>query len=141
MSRTEIDLEIVIPTQTRYLGMIGNIAEQLAKGIPDFSGDRETLAYDLNLVLTEALANAIEHAGEKESAESIRISIHLEDKNLCIEVHDRGCGFDLTEVECPNPEELCERGRGIFLIRAFMDTVDYHKTDSGNVLEMHKRLA
>ncbi|WP_045223458.1 ATP-binding protein [Methyloterricola oryzae] len=137
MSRTTIDLEIVIPTHTRYLGMIGNIAEELAKGIPDFSGDREALAYDLNLVLTEALANAIEHA----SAETIRISIHLEDKNLRIQVHDRGGGFDLKQVQCPEPDALCERGRGIFLIRTFMDSVDYHKTANGNVLEMHKRLA
>jgi len=141
MSRTQIDLEIIIPTHTRYLRMIGNIAEQLAQGIPDFGGDRDALAYDLNLVLTEALANAIEHAGGKKAAETIRVCIHLENKNLSIEVHDRGCGFDLDEVPCPNPDELCERGRGIFLIRTFMDSVDYHKTDSGNVLEMHKRLA
>ncbi len=139
MSRTEIDIEIIIPTHTRYLGMIGNIAEQLARGIPDFGGDREALAYALNLVLTEALANAIEHAGGKNATESIRVCIHLENKNLSIEVHDRGCGFNLSEVTCPDPEN--ERGRGIYLISTFMDTVDYHKTDNGNVLEMHKRLA
>lgn len=139
MSRTIIDLEILVPPHTCYLGLIGNIAEQLAKGIPDFSGDRETLAHNLNLVLTEALANAIEHGGKNEPTGSIRISIHVEDNNLCIEVHDRGSGFDLKDVQCPDPE--CLRGRGIFIIKAVMDTVDYHKTPSGNVLEMHKRLA
>jgi hypothetical protein len=38
-------------------------------------------------------------------------------------------------------DELRERGRGIFFIRSVMDSVQYHKTDSGNVLEMRKKIA
>jgi serine/threonine-protein kinase RsbW len=140
MGQTEIELEIIVPTHTRYLGLIGNIAEQLAHGLPDYAGDRDALAYHLNLVLTEALANAIEHSGKTPAQESVRVCIRLKNKNLFIEVHDQGCGFDLEGIPCPDPAELCEHGRGIFLIRTFMDTVDYHKTDSGNVLEMRKKL-
>jgi serine/threonine-protein kinase RsbW len=40
----------------------------------------------------------------------------------------------------PDPDDLSERGRGIFLIRSLMDAVKYRKTEAGNVLEMHKRL-
>ena len=141
MKQNQIDLEIVIPTQTRYLGMIGNIAEQLARGLPDYSGDRDTLAYNLNLVLTEALANAIEHGDPQNEQQTVRVCIRLYGKSLSIEVHDQGRGFNLATVTCSEPDSLCERGRGIFLIRAFMDTVDYHPTDTGNVLEMHKQLS
>lgn len=140
MNQTVINLEIMVPTHTRYLGLIGNIAEQLARELHDYAGDRDILAYHLNLVLTEAIANVIEHAGEDDAKKMVRVSIHLEDKNLCIQVYDQGRGFDLDEVPCPNPEELCERGRGIFFIRAIMDSVDYRKTKSGNVLEMKKKL-
>jgi len=141
MTQTEINLEIVVPTHTRYLRLIGNIAEQLARELQDYAGDREILAYHLNLVLTEAIANAIQHADQDDAHKMVRVIIHLEDKNLCIQVYDQGKGFDLAEVSCPGPEELCERGRGIFFIRTIMDSVDYHKTEGGNVLEMRKKLA
>lgn len=142
MKQTEIDLEIVVPPQTRYLRLIGNIAEQLAQELRNYTGDRDQLAYHLNLVLTEAIANAIEHASPDDSHKIVRVNIHLEENDLCIQVYDQGRGFDLTEVpRCPGPEELCERGRGIFFIRTIMDSVDYRKTESGNVLEMRKKLA
>jgi serine/threonine-protein kinase RsbW len=141
MSQTEIDLDIVIPTQTRYLSLIGNIMEQLAHGLEEYAGDRDFLAYHLNLALTEAIANAIEHAGKDNGHKIVRVSIHVQGKNLCIQVYDQGRGFDLAKVPCPDPEELCERGRGIFFIRTLMDYVDYHRTETGNVLEMRKKLA
>ncbi len=138
MSRNRIKLEIEIPTQTRYLGLIGNIGEQLAKDLSDYAGDRDFLAYTLNLVLTEALSNVIKHAGRE--SQSLRVGIYIEGNTLFIQVHDQGQGFDLEGVPCAEPEEICESGRGIFMIRKLMDSVDYHKTDKGNVLEMKKKL-
>lgn len=138
MTRNRVNLEIEIPTQTRYLCLIGNIGEQLAWDLTEYGGDRDTLAYNLNLVLTEALSNVIKHAGTENQA--LRVCISIEGNNLSIQVHDQGLGFDLEGVPCPDPDELCERGRGIYLIRHLMDSVDYHKTDKGNVLEMKKKL-
>lgn len=138
MSRNRINLEIEIPTQTRYLGLIGNIGEQLAWDVNDYQGDRDLLAFNLNLVLTEALANVIKHAGNENQA--LRVCISIEGDTLLIQVHDQGLGFDLEELPCPSPDDLCEGGRGIFLIRKIMDSVDYHKTEQGNVLEMRKKL-
>jgi serine/threonine-protein kinase RsbW len=38
-----INLDIVVPNQTRYLSLIGNIAEQIAKQLDTGDGDRDTL--------------------------------------------------------------------------------------------------
>ncbi|MDD5033577.1 MAG: ATP-binding protein [Methylococcaceae bacterium] len=138
MTRNRISLEIEIPPQTRYLGLIGHIGEQLAREMGEYAGDSDVLAYTLNLVLTEALANAIKHAGCENPV--LRVYISIEENDLCIQVYDQGKGFDISELPCPDPEELCERGRGIFIIRNLMDSVDYRKTESGNVLEMKKKL-
>lgn len=134
-----IDLEIAIPPQTRYLGLIGNIAEILGRYVPDYSGDREALAYDLNLVLTEAITNAIQHA-DAHPDQPVRVAIHLHDHDLHILVQDQGCGFDLAQICYPDPGSLYERGRGLFFICTLMDSVCYRQTENGNVLEMHKRL-
>ena len=138
MSRSRISLEIEIPTQTRYLGLIGNIGEQLARDLCEYTGDQDILAYNINLVLTEALSNVIKYAGCENQA--LRVCIHVEGGVLSIDVHDQGPGFDLDNLPCSEPDVLAERGRGIFMIRQLMDSVDYHKTQNGNVLEMKKRL-
>ena len=138
MSRTRISLEIEIPTQTRYLGLIGNLGEQLARDLLDYAGDRDTLAYHLNLVLTEALSNVIKYAGRESQA--LRVRIRVDGDMLTIAVYDQGEGFDFDRLPCAEPEALAERGRGIFIIRQLMDSVDYHRTKNGNVLEMTKKL-
>lgn len=138
MSLNRISLEIEIPTQTRYLGLIGNIGEQLARDLSGYSGDQDILAYNLNLVLTEALSNVIKYAGC--DSEALRICIKIEGDTLSIQVYDQGEGFDIGSVPCAEPDLLCERGRGIFIIRQLMDSVDYHRTKSGNVLEMKKKI-
>ncbi len=137
---SDIHLEIVVPNKTRYLSLIGNIAEEVARALDDYAGDREALAYHLNLVLTEAMVNAIEHTPPTDNSQTVRVCIYIADKDLRIHVHDHGQGFDLEAVPAPDFEQLDERGRGIFLIRNLMDAVDYRRTECGNVLEMHKRL-
>ena len=137
---SDIHLEIVVPNQTRYLSLIGNIAEEVARALDDYSGDREALAYHLNLVLTEAMVNAIQHTLPADTRKTVRVCIYIADKDLRIYVYDQGQGFDLDAVPAPDFDEPTERGRGIFLIRTLMDGVVYRKTDRGNVLEMHKKL-
>jgi serine/threonine-protein kinase RsbW len=141
VSETFVSLDIEVPSQTRYLRLVGNIAEQVAREVNASNGDRETLAYHLNLVLTEAVANAIQYGAPSDSKNTVRICLSIEDKDLCVRVYDHGQGFDLSTVPTPDFAELSERGRGIFFIRSLMDSVEYRKAECGNVLEMRKRLA
>jgi serine/threonine-protein kinase RsbW len=140
-SNTILNFEIVVPNQTRYLRLIGNVAEEIAKEFEACNGDRDTLAYHLNLVLTEAVANAIQYASPSDQKNTVRVCLSIENKDLCVRVYDHGQGFDLEAVPNPDFADLSERGRGIFFIRSLMDSVEYRKTESGNVLEMRKKLA
>jgi serine/threonine-protein kinase RsbW len=141
MCETIVNLDIVVPNQTKYLRFIGAVAEQLAKELDVPEETRDTLAFHLNLALTEAVANAIQYSSAANSADSVRISFSVKDANLSVRVFDHGGGFDLAALPTPELDELHERGRGIFFIRSVMDSVQYHKTDSGNVLEMRKKIA
>lgn len=141
MCETIVNLDIVVPSQTRYLRLVGAIAQQLAKELDVQEDKRDTFASDLDLALTEAVANAIQYGADGDAKESIRVCLSLEDANLSVRVFDHGRGFDLAAVPPPDFDSLCERGRGIFFIRSVMDSVQYRKTDSGNVLEMRKKIA
>jgi serine/threonine-protein kinase RsbW len=140
MPPNEIELEVVVPTQTRYLRLIGNLAEVLVRGMEEYTGDRDLLAYHLNLVLTEAMANAIQHASGDASGEKLKVSIRIDESNLYVLVYDHGKGFNLEEICTPDFDALEECGRGIFFIRSLMDSVDYHRCAGGNVLEMRRKL-
>jgi serine/threonine-protein kinase RsbW len=139
-SSDDIHLDIVVPNKKRYLSLIGNIAEEVARALDNYAGDREALAYHLNVVLTEAMANAIDHCASSDEDQTVRVCIFIEEDDLCVRVYDHGQGFDLALVPEPDLEDLSERGRGLFLIRTLMDAVTYTRIDGGNVLEMHKRL-
>jgi serine/threonine-protein kinase RsbW len=136
-----IDIQITVPNQTRYLSLVGRIGENMVRELEGFTGDKETLGHHLNVVLTEALVNAIKHANVKEPDKTVQIRINVCDKELVIRVYDNGQGFDLGLISgnsCPDP--LNEQGRGIFIIRSLMDSVVYKKADGGYVLEMKKAL-
>jgi serine/threonine-protein kinase RsbW len=135
-----IQVDVIIPTQTKYLDLIGSIGEHIAKDLEAFSGDREALAYHLNLVLTEATTNAIKHATQITPKDTVRITIYIHDNELNIKVYDHGQGFDLETVPLPDFDHPKEGGMGLYFIRTLMDSVSYTKQAGCNVLEIKKYL-
>lgn len=135
-----IFLDIKVPNETGYLRLLGKIGEYLAQSLESYRGDREELAYHINLVLTEAMANAIRHTVDTEPGEALHVTLRVEKGKLTIKVYDQGRGFTLCDMPEPPPSCLAEHGRGIFIIKTLMDRVSYRKYDKGHVLEMEKIL-
>ena len=134
-----IAVDIKVPNQTRYLCLISHIGENIAQALKHYGGDRKKLAYELNLVLTEAMANAIQHANVGDPNKEVHIEISISAGRLTIRVYDFGQGFDICQFAQPG-HPLDEHGRGIYLIHTIMDEVAYQQTDDGHVLEMNKNL-
>ncbi|MDP2902629.1 MAG: ATP-binding protein [Methylovulum sp.] len=140
MCTSVIQVDVIIPTQTKYLSLIGSIGERIARELDNYSGDKEALAYHLNLVLTEATANAIKHATLTTLENTVRILIHIEDNELNIKVYDHGQGFDLESVPLPDFDQPKESGMGLFFIKTLMDSVTYTRLHDCNILEIIKYL-
>jgi serine/threonine-protein kinase RsbW len=138
--KEKIEVDIKVPNQTRYLSLIGKIGEEIARTLERYKGDREELAYHINLVLTEAMANAIRHANVDDPDKEVHIIITILGKTLNIKVFDQGQGFDISSLPGPDFKVLNEHGRGVFILRSLLDQVTYRKSDCGNVLEMKKVL-
>jgi len=136
----KINVDIRVPNELQYVALIGSIGEDIARNLAEFRGDRNALASQLNLVLTEASANAMEHADVGAPEKFVRVCIRI--KNDCLEakVYDTGQGFDINRVPQPDFDHPTERGRGIFFIKTLMDTVTYRHVGTGNVLRMVKYL-
>ncbi len=141
--KNDIDIDITLPSHTRYLRMISRIGEKVAEEVDCPEGIRETLPGQLAVVLTEGLVNAIKHANCADRNTDIHVRINVSNKVLVVRIYDNGLGFDLDAVPTPcfTSNGLEEKGRGIFILRSLMDTVEYSRADGGNVLEMRKNLA
>lgn len=140
MCTNDLQVDVIVPNQTRYLSLIGKIGEEIGKELDTYEGDNAMLAYHLNLVLTEAMVNAIKHANAGDCSKTVRVTIHIEQDELSMKVYDQGQGFDLNAVAVPDLDHPSEGGRGVFFIKTLMDSVCYRRIEDGNVLEMRKRL-
>jgi len=95
--------------------------------------------HEIDLVLREALANAVIHGAGSDPSKTVACSVGCEDEHgMIIVVSDPGEGFDLTKVANPlHAENLySNHGRGIFLIDRFMDHVEYKR--GGTEIHMRK---
>ncbi len=143
MDNRQIELQMTVPNQTRYLHLIGKISEILANQLHSYRGDRETLAQHVNVVLTEALVNAIRHANADNPDDEVQIKIIITEHEIILQVFDHGQGFNIEDIPKgleESQETLDEHGRGLFIMRSLMDSVNYYKVEGGNMLEMRKRL-
>ena len=85
------------------------------------------------LAVTEATTNAIIHANKCDHSKLVTVDAWVEDSKLVVKVKDEGQGFDPTEIPDPTkPENLLkDSGRGVYLMRVYMDGLEYKSTDSG----------
>jgi serine/threonine-protein kinase RsbW len=95
--------------------------------------------HQIELVLNEALANAVVHGCKEDPSRSVRIAVGCdENRGVVIVVRDPGKGFKPREVPSPIVEEriFASHGRGIFLINQLMDDVRFRR--GGTELWMRK---
>ncbi|MDO8550335.1 MAG: ATP-binding protein [Ignavibacteria bacterium] len=87
----------------------------------------------LMLSVTEATTNAITHANKSDPSKKVSIDVFVDNGYLTIKVKDEGKGFDLSKVPDPTaPENLLkDSGRGVYLMRIYMDELKYNITPTG----------
>ena len=94
---------------------------------------------DVILALTEAAANVVKHSGADDQYE---VHLVIENNTCEIRVVDSGRGFDSDNlgVNMADPSE--ERGRGMALMAALVDSVRFEsRPEAGTVVHLVKDLA
>jgi len=130
------ELTIRIPSSTEFVGPVVKFFEAM------FAEKAFEKALTANIVTSviEAAGNAIVHGNHSDSRKYVTIAVQMHGKTMSIEVHDEGQGFDMEALPDPlAPENLLNlSGRGLFLIRSFMDHVTSRFNGSGYSLCMNK---
>ena len=95
---------------------------------------------NIELALTEALANAVVHGAKNDPSKVIECDVACDEKRgILIIVRDPGPGFDPASIAdpCHGENVYSNHGRGIYLINQLMDDVQFHK--NGTEIHMLKR--
>lgn len=133
-------VELIFPSSLEYLTLVNAVAEEIVTRADASSESMDAIGSSV----IEACTNAIEHGNKKDRKKDVRVRFRTNGESIEIEVSDRGAGFDPASIQDPRtPENLMrERGRGIFILRAFMDEVHFEIDPSrGTTVRMVKRLA
>lgn len=90
----------------------------------------------LALCLDEALVNAILHGNEADETVPVRIQVGLDGDQWIIRIDDQGDGFAADDVPDQDDSEnlLLEHGRGIRLMREWLDRLCYYRRGSTIVM-------
>ncbi|GAC1426606.1 MAG: anti-sigma B factor RsbW [Candidatus Velthaea sp.] len=129
-------VELKIPSKAEWVAVarlaVAAVASRLRFSVDEIE--------DIKLAIAEACTNCIQHGSD---SDQIEITCEAMPEEMRVIVRDRGVALQLETVERANgfgdgsrTEEL-----GVFLIRALMDTVEYHvHPREGTELVMTKRV-
>ncbi len=108
-------------------------AEELALGIAQRAGLDDEDLMKIGMAVRESVVNAVVHGNRYNTHKKVRFVVTADGKTFTVLVADQGEGFDMESVPDPlAPENLLRTsGRGIFLMRSFMDDFQLRRLESG----------
>ena len=121
--------ELTIPSRLEEMHAVHALIGEAVKEY----GLSDELAHWLELTISESMINAIQHGNKSDPAKKATLKISSTGDDLEIIVEDQGSGFALDTIADPTDTAnlLKPSGRGILIIRSFMDEVDLTRSEGG----------
>lgn len=122
-------IDITLDTALESVGL----AEEMSVRVATAAGFNDDECHRIGMSVREGVINAFHYGNSERREKKIHLAFELTLEKMVIRVRDEGRGFDLTQVPDPLAEEnlLKTSGRGIFLMRAFMDEFDVARCPQG----------
>lgn len=130
----EVTLSLALPRDSYSVPL----ARRVLSGALRLLGVAEGVIADIELALTEAVTNVLDHA---DTTDSYEVVAGIRGDLCVIEVIDRGGGFDGSAYGLEPAGESAESGRGVQIMRALVDHVSFtSRPQVGMVVHLEKRL-
>jgi serine/threonine-protein kinase RsbW len=121
-----------------------DVAEEEVLKVAGDAGFDEDDLHRIGMSVRETMVNAVVHGNRYNARKKVHLTVNLEPSRLVVVIGDEGEGFNADEVPDPLASEnlLRHSGRGLLLIRAFMD--EFHigqREPKGTEVKMVKYVA
>jgi serine/threonine-protein kinase RsbW len=134
----ETFVKIVIPSEIRLVDLVHSASEKMA----ELAGFDAEEGLNIGLAVREAVINAIVHGNGEEPGLEVEIRFKIGELEMETRVRDQGAGFDPEATPDPTEGQNVMRasGRGLLLIRAFVDEVLFNRRpDRGMEITLVKK--
>ena len=117
-------------------------AEENASRIATELGFQEDEVMQISMAVREGAVNAVLHGNAYAPDKKVVLAFERNGEDLVITIRDQGRGINLNEIPNPlAPENLLKTsGRGIFLMRSFMDVVEIRPSQTGTEVKLIKHV-
>jgi serine/threonine-protein kinase RsbW len=129
-------VEVEIPSDVR---LIERVVELVRRECEVMGFTARHIRLNVPVALTEAVSNAILRGNRDDPAKYVHVRAEVRHERLIVEIEDEGTGFDVDEacVDPTTPDQIGrEEGRGLYLMRKLMDTVERVDAPRGSVIRM-----
>lgn len=94
---------------------------------------RDDKLNSLALSFSEAASNSMVHGNKLDKNKKVKITVHVTENKMTVIIKDEGKGFNINTVPDPTKPEniLKDSGRGIHIMRSFLDDIQYNFTPTG----------
>jgi len=131
-----LEIDSWMPSEVRAISPVVDRLMRLIEGSQSVPGEE----FDIELALREALENAVVHGNQEDPKTKVHIRCRCKPrKGISIVVTDQGKGFDFEKIvgKSITSNPTAEHGRGIQLMKAYMDDVHFERR--GSEVHMRKR--
>lgn len=130
--------KIVVPSDPEYLNDVDVFIEGILRGY----GADESVIADIAISVSELVNNAMRHGNDSDIEQSVKVSISNNNNKIEIAIYDNGPGFNPDDIDNPLDDNnlLKEVGRGIFIVKSLMDSVDIESTSQGTKVTIKKAI-
>ena len=135
---TATSVKLVLSSHVKLIDLVHTAAQTVAEA----AGFSEDEALNIGLAVREAAINAIVHGNGRDPALDVSVTLTANDDGFSAHITDEGEGFDPDATPDPTEGEglLMASGRGLLLMRAFVDEVVYSRRQTrGMEVTMTKR--
>ena len=129
---------ITIPSDTIFLAAVDDFLYETfgKKGV-----SKSTIA-DFAISVSEIVNNAIAYGSRGDRTSPVRVKIEFNNDEAVIAIKDNGPGFDPHSLPDPLDQNnlLKQVGRGIFIVKSLMGSVDFNVTPTGTEVILKKKI-
>lgn len=128
--------ELTIPSRT---AAIDEVRKWVTRHLQSAGASADAI-WEIELAVTEALANVMEHAYRGDETQVVELRLQIDDDRIEIEIGDTGDPFDPQAYSPPDLDASPTGGYGVHLIGGLVDVVERRPNgDRGTRLRLIKR--
>jgi anti-sigma regulatory factor (Ser/Thr protein kinase) len=129
-----LELAVALPHERRSVP----IARHIIRAAMANLGVNASCVYDIEVALSEACTNVVQHA---DISEKYEVRLNVDDDRCVLRIVDVGESSDKLRIPDAPPDGEVEYGRGLLLMRALVDTVGFAWfKEQGTVVSLEKQL-